>query len=354
MLHSKFALRFILVLMSLMLCGYSKIDHENLSQDKIKNKFIFLQKYYFEKLDFRVSEQKRKTIPVFSVELSTLADEQRARLAETVKMSQQEREDAGLIFIYDALMIANNTIGVREGKLSFSDLIKARRFAKTGVSEKEELIARIQYCISEFAMAAHLRPEDRRIDGWIIGTEAQLDEIKTGKISKSTYTKMMSAISARPSFNLWTAILTFHQSDAASLGSLEKAARNFVDAANQGKDPCTLHPRDCQNNAIAPFNFQASVIELGDVFLRRAEYFLQKSDIQNAMTMAEYANGTYASLNSPLHISSTEKWPDRETITLRKTRLNHIQNKQLPKKSLIAMEQYQRAYECSACHGRVK
>ena len=70
------------------------------------------------------------------------------------------------------------------------------------------------------------------------------------------------------------------------------------------------------------------------------------------MTMAQYAEGTYAQLTLPANVVQTKNWPAREIIALRKNRLAQIIKKQVPKGSLVDTEQYQRAYECGSCHSK--
>ena len=129
--------------------------------------------------------------------------------------------------------------------------------------------------------------------------------------------------------------------------------KNFVDTSNGSKDPCKARPEDCQNGPKAPYNFRRAIVELGDIFLRRSEYFLRNGDILNTMIMAKYAEGTYAQLTLPAHVVQTNRWPAREIMTLRTNRLDQINNKQIPKGSLVDMEQYQRrAYACGSCHSK--
>jgi hypothetical protein len=104
----------------------------------------------------------------------------------------------------------------------------------------------------------------------------------------------------------------------------------------------------------APFNFQASVTELGDVFLQQAEYYLSKGESEKAMTLAGYAQGTYKQLFKPTQIKQTEQWPDYSALTIRKKRLNDLQKQIIPKTNLLLIDDYQRVYVCTSCHGKKK
>jgi hypothetical protein len=314
----------------------------NSAEETIKNQFATLQKAYFLKLDLRAPKKELQTIPAFAVKLRTLADKQRAELASNKNLTQRDKELAGLIFIYDAMLNMNIIIGINEGKLSLADF-----------TPHETLLARAKYILAELKFAATLRPDDHRIDGWIVGATGIEEKLQTGHTSKATQAAILKTINARPSFNLWVAILMLHNEAPAAKQKLLQAAKNFVDAANHGKDPCTLHPQDCISTWKATYNFQGSLTELGDVFLQQAEYYLAKGDIEKSMELAGYADGTYAQLFKPQHIKQTKKWPDHDVLAIRKERLAKIHHRELAKESLIKMDQYQRVYECASCHGRV-
>lgn len=340
----------------LMLCGSSAIHNDDKlsSQNRIQKTFASLQSQYFQQVNLSASPQMIHNIPAFSAKLTKLADLQRAELVAHPDLSPTDKGLAGLIFIYDAMLILDGYDAITLGKLSLADFKKVHRFAKPGSADKVELAARVNYALSELKAAAKLRPNDRRIDGWIQGAQSILERIETGKISPQTQTAVLNAIPVRPTFNLWTALIILHDEDAASLGELAAAAKSFVDASsNKGKtDPCKDYPQDCLSGPKAPYNFQGAIVELGDIFLRRAEYYLQKGEIRNAMMMAEYADGTYAQLDLPANKAQTEKWPARDIIALRKSRLAQVMNKQVPKGPLVNQEQYQRAYQCGSCHSK--
>lgn len=346
---NKIYIQIFIIFMTLLLVGFANNFH---NEEELKNEFHSIQKDYFLKLDFCAPNEELKTIPKFSAALSALADKQRTVLAANKNLTKDDKELAGLIFIYDAMLNSNIIIGILEGKLSFSDFTKDKIFSNDRSTQNGALQARAKYIISELKTAANLRPNDHRIDSWIVGAKSLAEKIQTGSISKSTQKAIINTITTRPSFNLWTAILLLHNEDPASNQELLQASRNFVDAANQGKDPCTLHPKDCISTWKAPYNFQAALTELGDVFLQQAEYFLTKGNIEKAMMLAGFAEGTYSQLFKPKHIEETIKWPDYEVLMMRKGRLAEIRNHIIPKDPLRSMSQYQRAYQCASCHGR--
>lgn len=337
----------------LLLCGFTDAN-DNAKEAKLIKKFQALQAPYFQQVNLYAAPEKVRNIPKFSLEMNKLADEQRALLAANPDMSQADKEWAGLIYIYDAMLMLDGFDAVTLGKLTVADLVKTHHFAKPGADDKEELKARATYALSELEAAAKLRPNDRRIDGWIVGAKSILERIDTGGISKQTQEAIVNAIPVRPSFNLWTALIVLHNENAASLEALATEAKNFVDAStgNSPTNPCTIHPEDCVSGPKAPYNFQGAVVELGDIFLRRAEYYLQKGDTFKAMIMTKYTEGTYAQLNLPANAAHTQSWPARDVIALRMQRLAQIKQREIPTHPLVPMPQYQRAYECGSCHSK--
>jgi hypothetical protein len=217
------------------------------------------------------------------------------------------------------------------------------------------LEARAEYAVNELTVAAKLRPGDRRIDGWLAGARVSSERMRYGATSSKSLQSVLDAIPVRPTFNLWTALILFNQVDASSplYDRLAGEAKRFVDSVSAGADPCKERPRDCRASVHAPYNFQGALTMLGDVFLRRAEYFLKKGDIPRAMQMAGYAKGVYSQLDAPDQAKATKSWREREGLTVRQERVATVLERRLPKGDLVNSEAYRQVYECASCHGRV-
>ncbi len=317
--------------------------------------FEAIQASYFPMLDLRVSRAQRAAIPQFAARISLIADDVRRLQSQGAIQDQNHLAIAGLVFIYDALMTLNNTYAALDGVFALDALTSARRFADQDASDRDELMARSLYALSELDDAAILRPDDRRIDSWRAAINTSIEKIQTGSVSDATLAQVLDTIDARPTFNLWTALLMFQGKDASTalLGRLVDAAKSFVDSTNDGTDPCSVRPQDCQNGPHAPYNFQSSVVVLGDAFLRRANHLLQAGDVAGAMPLAFYAQGTYRELQAPSHLPDTQNWPDRAAISVRDAAVEGLLNAQpFDDATLIEADAYLRAYECSACHGR--
>jgi hypothetical protein len=316
------------------------------------DEFAGIQTAYFPMLDLRVSSTQRTAIPQFAARVSLIADNVRD-LGDIQNPTQ--RSVAGLIFIYDALMTLNNTDAALDGKLTLDVLKTARRFSAPGANDRDELMARAQYALSELDMAATLRPDDRRIDSWRVSVRTNMEKIRTGAVSGASLSPLLDTIDARPTFNLWTALLIFQTRDASTdlFGRLIDAAKTFVDSTNSGADPCSARPQDCQNGLRAPYNIQSAVTVLGDVFLRRSNQLLRAGDVAAAMPLAYYAQGTYSQLRTPLQLPHTKTWPDRSALVVREESVRKLLNgEHFDDAALVESDDYQRAYDCSACHGR--
>lgn len=317
--------------------------------------FRSVQKDYFSRLDFRIDSDQVALIPQFAANLSDIADQARVRLSNGKISNVEQRNEAGLIFIYDALMTLNNIHAVMEGLLSLDHLKFARRFAGVHGSRQEELVSRAQYAASELIAAADLRRDDRRIDSWLVAVKTTMEHIQTGQISNTSLSAVLDTIDVRPTFNLWTAILILNGHDASSelFTRLVAASKGFVDSSGSGNGPCALHPQDCRNGIRAPFNTQASVVVLGDVFLRKANQLIKAGDIGSGVRLASYANETFQQLFKPEHLQHTQKWPDRNGLVVRQETVAKLLTAQPVKdESLVSSDDFQRIYECSSCHGR--
>lgn len=316
------------------------------------NEFDAVQAHYFPMLDLRASPTQLTALPLFASQLSQIADATRTQLDQGTISGREQTAKAGLVMIYDALMTHNNTDAALHDELSLASLEAARRFAAIDASDQDELVARARYALADLALAAQLRPDDRRIDSWTVAVKASIERIQNGQVSDATLTQVLDTIDERPTFNLWTALLIFRGRDASSdlYGRLVAAAKSFVDSTS---DPCSQHPQDCQNGPHAPNSFQSSVTVLGDAFLRRANQFMQDGRIGDAMPLAHYAQGIYAQLNAPDHLPDTQTWPDRSAVSPRIDAVQKLLTAEaINDAAFVASDDFRRAYECSACHGR--
>jgi len=165
----------------------------------------------------------------------------------------------------------------------------------------------------------------------------------------------LDAIAIRPTFNLWTSIILFHNHAAGTefFDRLVVESKAFVDNIQKGLNPCKEKPQDCANGAKAPYNSQAAIAMLGDVFLRQAEYLLTVGNIPSAMEMAGYAQGTYKNLSSPENAENTKSWPDNQVLTARVVYLDALKpGTSIEAGSFQRTSDYQRVYDCASCHGR--
>jgi len=316
--------------------------------------FAVLQRQYFSMLNLRADAKRLAAIPAFSAKLTALAEAEKAKFASGGLSKPEERERAGLILIYDALLTVNNTNGALQGTLKLSDLRAAHAFGPSSASDHEEAVARAQHVIEDDELAAKLRPEDHRIESWLAAAKLGKERIQAGEITQQALIDSLDAIPVRPTFNLWTSFLLFKDQPADTIlfVRLVGEAKGFVDKMKTADNPCAKRPEDCGNGPKAPYNLQASVTELGDVFLRRAETLVQAGDVPHALEMAGYAKGSYATLDKPEHAADTKAWPDAIALVDRLARVEAIQQRRVAKPLLARTDNYRRPYECASCHGR--
>jgi hypothetical protein len=320
--------------------------------------FDDIKDHYFSKLNLHANESRMKTIPPFAARLTKLAEDEKIKFKDGQLGTSETRERAGLILIYDALMTVNNTNAAAAGQIPLSKLKEAYTFDPHATTDHDEVLARYEHSLEDMELAAKLRPDDRRIDSWVAAEKLDIEKTRIGKIPSNALIASLDAIPARPTFNLWTSMLLFKEEppDSELFARLAGESKNFVDQVRQGNDPCKSRPRDCRNGNLAPYNVQASVTILADVFLRRAASLYQSGDVPHAMEMASYAKGTYSQLQSTLHAKKTASWPDRPALKDRLQRVSDLlqshSTKPATEPELQRTENYRRVYECSSCHGR--
>ena len=342
----------------LMILGCQSSPAKKIDRDPAvaKDPFLTVQTHYFPMLNLHADANRIQSLPKFAAHLSALADLERSKLADKLLTTNAAQERAGLIFIYDGLMTLNNITAVTSGVVPLNQMTAARRFGSDDTSEQDELIARFNYLIEEFMVAAQLRPDDRRIDSWIAASKRGLDQFQNGgQPSQDALEGVLDAIAIRPTFNLWSAILVFksQNADTPLFERLTSASKYFVDGVSQGINPCTDRPQDCGNGVHAPYNYQAGAIELGDVFLRRAEALFNQEEIPEAMEMLAYAKGTYAQMNQPAHAAQTKSWPDHAALNDRAEWITKLQQvPRLPNGTIANSSSFKLVHECATCHGR--
>jgi hypothetical protein len=342
-----------IVAASLLLTACLNRVAKHLSSNDPIDKFSILQDDYFAMLRLGSDKKNSEKIPEFEASLDILANDVQREFADRILKSETYAR-AGLILIYNSLLIQNNTNGIAEGTMQLGNFKGIPGWGQTSYSPDKVMLKRSDRAIAELEIAKQLRPDDRRIDSWIVGAKMQREKLKNSVVSDATFKNSLDAVKERPTFNLWTAILLFKNQDPASplFETLAAKAKEFVDATRGPNDPCKLRPQDCKNGNVTPFNSQASIVTLGDVFLREAEVFLAQGEIPKAMELASYAKGTYSELNGPRLISDTRSWPDNDVLAERTDRVDRIFARKVSAIRLQDSPSYFRPYQCSSCHGR--
>lgn len=107
-----------------------------------------------------------------------------------------------------------------------------------------------------------------------------------------------------------------------------------------------LGPPDCKNSSQSPFNFQASIAVLGDVFLRRANLLISDGKNDEGMDLVRFAKGTSEQLESDSHRADPKNWPDKSVMKFRLDGLAKLwEAKPLDDHELINSPYYVCAYD---------
>lgn len=234
----------------------------------------------------------------------------------------------GEILIFDALLKINDTQAKQDSKKG--------HLANTG---------QILKAIDNLKLARELRPNDKRIPGWLQGAKATLYRIQGEPIKDQILQKAVAAIDARPTFNLWTAILIFRDQDPnrEPFEQLLSKAKDFADLMRGSDNPCLKLPTDCQNSPAAPNNFSSAIYTLADVFIRASNKRLHQGNIPEAMMFAGYAKGTLGNISSQ----------PNPLLEYRMGLVASLFNRQrFADAELLANDRYHQPYTCKACHSK--
>ncbi len=340
--------------------GQPTAEAENLHKQALASfakPFLEIRNHYFSMLDHHGSDSNRsRAIGAFASKLSTLAEEVNSKLSHGEIASDPDRQLAGLILTYDALMNINNSLGVMDGELKLSDVRLPGAPQSRRHESKAELATRFKNASNELAQAKKLRPDDERIDGWQLVPIAGLDILKQGKTAPNTLQSALD-LNTRPSFNMGTTVVLFKYENASS-GLFKKILlkmKGFVDAyVKDGTTPCKDYPRDCKNRFFAPYNIEVSRVFIGDVFLRQAEQLLVDGDIAGATQMNAYAKNAYNAMNYEVPSSELLRWFEQPMLKARLDYLKKLDARVTPKPSAFQQTSaYKVIYQCASCHGRV-
>ena len=161
-------------------------------------------------------------------------------------------------------------------------LAERARLAEVPPTITDEIVVARKY----FSEAAHLAPDDARIQGWLASTVmAEGNVHRDEKLTRRGYFDLMAAKDAWPEFNLFTAGYVLSQlpitagrfKDAVDYQwqTLDLCAGERIDRARpeyaqvMSKETTTGRDRVCWNSWIAPHNFEGYFLNMGDMLVKQ-------------------------------------------------------------------------------------
>ena len=264
----------------------------------------------------------------------------RAHAAGTLR-TEEDRARAGLVLVYDALLLQRNSAHAMRGKIDPGALpgdATARRLRGVQLLE----------------LARTLRPEDGRIASWLAATQGMTDAGPDGAPTPARKDQIIAAVDVEPSFNLFTAYIALRDEPAhtAQGWALFAKTRAFIDSRKcRDVTPGTREARNCTSGPLAPYNLQAATVMLGDQFLRHGEAALGRGAIPEAMELLGTAGGIYATLSSERHRATTATWSKADLLDARRQRLAALTpGAALPGDEFWRSAAYASIYDCASCH----
>jgi len=264
----------------------------------------------------------------------------RAQAAGTLR-TDDEREQAGLVLIYDALLLQRNLAHALRGKID--------RAALSG-----DATARRQRAVELLEQAKVLRPHDGRIASWLAATQGMADLLPDGSLAPARKAQILAAVDVEPSFNLFTAYIAMRDEppgSAAGQGLFRKTQAFIAARKCRDVEPGTREARNCESGPLAPYNLQAATVMLGDQFLRQGEEALRRGAIPDAMEWLGTADAIYATLSTERQRAATATWIKAPLLELRRQRIVALKpGAALPDPEFYRSTSYTSIYDCATCH----
>lgn len=305
-----------------------------------------LTSVFFSKLDYDHEENLQTEIPVFEDKLLQYMECIQNNSGERSKITDAEY---GILHFYVGLYLKNTIQGYLANKITLENMRKYRKFSESG-EPKQEIIGRYNKIISLFENGGTYIKEDRRVPGWIAAAKLGLFFYQTGYVNDERFSEMLKAIDLYPEFNLFSGYLAFHNvvlNDAQKQKLVE-----YTDSMTATGGPCsTMGGKEvdpaCNNSPKAPFNYQTSMVILGDIYFQKA---LANPNPNTVKAESIKANIIYDLDLVPNQFATTFAWNNHNSLFDR-LKLNEefiffgIKDEKYWKK-----ESAVNPYHCASCH----
>jgi hypothetical protein len=255
--------------------------------------------------------------------------------------TDEARGQAGLVLIYDALLLQRNWAHAQRGK------IDPAKLAGDGAARRSRAIALLE-------LAGSLRPQDGRIASWLAATRGMAEPGPDGAPTAARKEQILAAVDVEPSFNLFTAYIAMRDepADTPYGRALFAETRAFI-AARKCRDvePGTQEARNCESGPLAPYNLQAATVMLGDQYLRQGEDALRRGAMPEAMELLGTADGIYATLSTERRRAETARWSKAPLLEIRRERVAALKPGTVPPDPAFwSSAAYASVYDCASCH----
>jgi hypothetical protein len=200
-------------------------------------RFDDLKWRYMVALDDRPTDETAASLQMENALGKEVDDVLRAYAAGALT-TEAERADAGLVLVYDALLLQRNLAHAMSGKID--------RQALSG-----DATSRRRRAVELLERAKTLRPADGRVASWLAASQGMADLGPDGELTGARKEALLAAIDVEPSFNLFTAYITMRDEplDTAHSKSLFAKTRAFLES-RQCRDvkPGSPDARRCEGS----------------------------------------------------------------------------------------------------------
>lgn len=303
-------------------------------------RFDELKPRYMQALDDRPDDETAASVEMEKTLRVETDGALRAADAGALK-TDDERARAGLVLVYEALLLQRNVQHAAMGKIDPRAI-------------EGDANARRRRALELLRRAQALRPQDHRIASWLAATEVMAGASASGEMTAAGKERVVAAVDPEPTFNLWTAFIALRNEpvDTLEAQALFAKTRAFLQSRKcRDVVPGTREARNCESGPLAPYNLQAATVMLGDQFLRRGEEALRRGTLQDAMELLGTASGIYATLATERMRDATARWSKAPLLDARLRRLRSLTpGASLPSADFWRSRDYEALYDCASCH----
>ena len=293
---------------------------------------------YFNKLDYQLPSLAAE-IPTFENQLVSLLDQKGSEVSD------------GLVLAYVAMYMLNTNFAVKDGKISYAELVQFRKYSSDGTVDGElrERNIRIHQLLSK---ANQLTPHNVNIESWLMGSEIR-------NSPEHDLSGVLDLLEKDPIFSLFSTLILAEEFSLTP--AQETRLFQAVEVMAGPASPCRKKNADgkipllCMSTPVVPNGHQGAFTMLADAYLKHGNNLLLGTDTslhQEGWKGIGISLLLYESLYITKGARQTRHWSRRPALNARMDLAKKIMLRRVPEHDLgfWKTQSAQTVYQCASCH----